>query len=191
MTKLRINIAFVILFFSIMATAQSETEVPQQVKVNFTETFISASTTTWSSDQNGNYAADFMHQSQNKTALYSKDGAWLLTETRLFPGQTPPSVLESLSKSFKAYDIQQIKKIETLHDISFKFQVRVKNSVYEIEIDLAGKIRSKRKIHDVDDVEEEQEHDQESGKEKGKEKKLKKKEKHKKDKNEKDYSNDH
>jgi hypothetical protein len=149
MIKVTMSIVFSVLVSSVTLMAQQQIEVPQEVKIQFLDDFISATNTTWNTDSTGNYKADFAHQSQTKTVFYKKDGTWLYTETQLFSGQVPSFVLEALSSTFKAYDLQQITKRDAKESASFHLKIRIKNAVYNIEMDSSGKIKNKRKLYNV------------------------------------------
>jgi hypothetical protein len=153
MIKVTLSIVLSVLGSSVTLIAQQHIEVPQEVKVQFMDDFISATNTTWDTDSTGHYRADFAHQSQTKTVFYKKDGTWLYTETQLFSGQVPASVLQTLSNSFKTYNLEQIVKRETKESLSFQLKIRIKNAVYNIEMDSFGKIKSKRKLYNVADQE--------------------------------------
>jgi hypothetical protein len=151
MIKVTMSIVFSVLISSVTLIAQQQIEIPQEVKIQFLDDFISATNTTWDTDSTGNYKAEFAHQSQTKTVFYKKDGTWLYTETQLFSGQVPSFVLQTLSSTFKAYDLHQITKRDAKESASFRLEIRVKNAVYEIKMDSAGKIKSKRKLYNVAD----------------------------------------
>jgi hypothetical protein len=181
---------------SLTLKAQNQIEIPHEVKLNFMEDFISASTIEWTADERGDYKADFVHQSEPKTAFYTKDGMWLRTETKLQSTQVPAQVLQSLSRDYKTYDIDQVTKLEMKLGVSFHFRIRIKDSVFDVEIDSSGKIKSKRKRDEVEGKEAEEAHEPEEREEerhngkknkKNKKDKSKKKHKHKEHKNKEDY----
>jgi hypothetical protein len=153
MIKVTMSIILSVLISSVTLIAQQQIEVPQEVKVQFMDDFISATNTTWDTDSTGNYKADFAHQSQTKTVFYKKDGTWLCTETQLFSGQVPSSVVQALTSTFKAYKLEQIVERDTKQSLSFQLKIRIKNAVYNIEMDSFGKIKSKRKLYNVADQE--------------------------------------
>jgi hypothetical protein len=151
MRKKTLYFVCVLLCLAQTLLAQDHIEVPVEVKLQFLDDFISAKNTTWLTDSTGNYKADFAHQSQVKTVFYKKDGTWLYTETELFGSQVPSLIHESLANAFKVYDIEQIRKRETKQSSSFQFKIRSKNALYGVEIDSAGKIKTKRKIYEFRD----------------------------------------
>lgn len=185
MIRIRLYCLAACSLFFFKLSAQDHFQVPQQVKAQFAEDFISASSTAWTDDHGGNYVASFVHQSEAKTAHYAKDGTWLLTETNLSQGQTPSTVIDALSDNFRINSIEQITKIQTLQGIYFRFSVRIKGTVYDIEVDSSGRIRNKKKVEVInedrkDDDDEEAEEDDKADK---KHKKKKAKKPRRKDKN--------
>lgn len=140
--------------------AQSSIEVPAKITTHFTSGFTNASTVSWKkSSGTGYYVADFMEGIHYKKVVYSSTGSFLFSETRLAPGQLPGNVSRTMSTEFFGFDMEQIRKVETVREVTVKIRIRNRNARYEVEIDLSGKVRGKRRLpkeyedehHDCDD----------------------------------------
>lgn len=94
----------------------------------------------------GYYVADFIEGPHYKKVVYSNTGSLLISKTRLAPGQLPNNVSRTILTEFFGFDMEQIRKVETLRGITVKIRIRNKDARYEMEIDLSGKVRSKRKL---------------------------------------------
>lgn len=128
-------------------SAQNTVEVPVKITSHFNSGFINASTVSWKkSSGTGYYVADFIEGVHYKKVVYSSTGSFLFSETRLAPGQLPENVSRTMSAEFFGFDMEQIRKVETVKEVTVKIRIRNKNARYEIEIDLSGKVRSKRKL---------------------------------------------
>ena len=128
-------------------SAQNTVKVPVKIASHFNSGFINASTVSWKkSSGTGYYVADFIEGLHHKKVVYSSTGSFLFSETRLAPDQLPENVSRTISSEFFGFDMEQIRKVETVREVTIKIRIGNKNARYEVEIDLSGKVRSKRKL---------------------------------------------
>ena len=149
-------------------SAQNSVDVPDKIVAHFNSGFSNASTVSWKkSPGTGHYVADFIEGLEYKQVVYSNIGSFLFSETRLAAGQLPGNVSRTMSTQFAGFNMEEIRKVETLREVTVRIRIRNKNVRYEVEIDLSGKVRSKRKlpkVYDDDDhdhEDDEREHEDE------------------------------
>lgn len=122
-------------------------EIPEKIATHFNSGFSNASTVSWKkSSGTGYYVADFIEGLHYRKVVYSGTGSFLFSETRLVPGQLPENVSRTMSTEFFGFNMEQIRKVETVREVTVKIRIRNRNARYEVEIDLSGKARSKRKL---------------------------------------------
>jgi hypothetical protein len=135
----------VMLILPLAALAQIEIEVPSNVKIQFMEDYVSATSATWQRDADNNYNVSFFHQSQNKTATYSVKGVKLIIKTRLTSlYQVPENIAHSTKIRLKNFTIEEISKVESAQQISYEITARKERNTYNLVFDPSGKFRKKR-----------------------------------------------
>ena len=157
-------------------SAQNSVKVPSNITARFAQGFSNSSdVSSRKSSGTAYYESDFVDGDHYKKVAYSATGSFVFSETRLSRGQLPENVSKTISTEFFGFDVDHIRRVETVREVTVKFRIRDRNARYEVEIDLSGKVRAKRRLpeehedehyehdHDHDD-DDEHDHDDDHGK---------------------------
>jgi hypothetical protein len=131
------------------SVAQEKQEIPNPVKIQFTEDFVSAMAVSWAQENESVFQVKFYHQSHHKIAAYTQDGTRVRTETQLYSlTQVPAKVARTISGRFRAYSVDQKTKIEGIStvDVLYKFILRKGTKRFEVILHPSGKIKDKTRF---------------------------------------------
>jgi hypothetical protein len=104
-----------------------------------------AEKTKWEMDYD-NYEAEFSIGKASYSALFSKEGAWMGTETLLKASELPKAIKDALSKEFgelSAYKVETSEKVETPATTRFELLVVKGEKRYEMFFTEKGEIIDK------------------------------------------------
>lgn len=113
----------------------SEKNLPQQMVSSFNAKFTSASKVKWFSENDSVYEASFVFNGREHSALFTKEGQWLETETPVITAELPLTVVQTLNNGFYNYRIKSCKQMETPSQGIF-YEVLVKNDMGALEVRL-------------------------------------------------------
>lgn len=122
-------------------------DVPYNVKIQFMDEYISASSASWNK-VNKEYLVCFNHQSHFKKATYSDNGIRMFVETKLMSlAEAPQAVGQAVKRRYRSYMIDDIWKTETSGEVIYKLLIRKEDKIYSIEFFQTGKQKSKTRIY--------------------------------------------
>lgn len=141
---------------SVEAQTVNDENVPVAVKDAFKTHFSIAEKVKWELEYD-NYEADFAVGKSEFSAVFDREGKWMLTETYMKAGELPKPVKETLTKEFgesKTYAIEDVSKQE-MPDNIVKYEMDVKKGelVYEVVVSDAGELQKKleKKVGEKED----------------------------------------
>lgn len=121
-------------------------DVPYNVKIQFMDDYISASSASWNK-VNTEYLVSFNHQSHFKKAAYSDNGTRMFLQTKLMSlAEAPQAVIQAVTKRYRSYMIDDIWKTETSDEVIFKLLIRKEEKIYTIEFFQTGKLKNKTRL---------------------------------------------
>ncbi|MBT1700376.1 hypothetical protein KK083_26045 [Fulvivirgaceae bacterium PWU4] len=121
-------------------------DVPYNVKIQFMDEYISASSASWNK-VNTEYLVSFNHQSHFKKASYASNGTRMFLETKLMSlAEAPQAVGQAIKRRYRSYMIDDIWKTETSDDVIYKLLIRKEDKIYSVEFFQTGKQKSKTRI---------------------------------------------
>jgi uncharacterized protein with ATP-grasp and redox domains len=119
----------------------SAKDVPANVKSSLEKNYA-VKDVDW--DKEGtNYEASFEQNGKDISLLFDASGAVLVTETEIKKDELPQSVLDTLTKDFAAYKIEETAKIETNGKISYEVEVEKGKQNFDLIFDVNGKLLEK------------------------------------------------
>ncbi len=113
----------------------SEKDIPPQMMSSFNSKYAGASKVKWSSENDSVYEARFVFSGRKHSALFSKEGQWLETETPIITAELPLTVVQTLNNGFFNYRIKSCEQIETPSQGMF-YEAIVKNAMGSLEVRL-------------------------------------------------------
>lgn len=145
----KILISALFLGFSVLtiqAQKLSDDNVPSSVKEAFKNRFSIAEKVKWELEYD-NYEADFTVGKSDFTAVFDKEGKWLLTQTYLKSTDIPKKVKETLTKEFgesSSYKLEDVNKQEAA-DNTVKYEMDVEKGTrhYLVLISESGELQKK------------------------------------------------
>jgi len=117
-----------IYFFLASCLANSQNEVPTEVKENFKKMYPNENDPDWHLDKNGNYESKFKKKGIHYRADYKPDGTWIETEQNIKKKELPKAILKRLKNDFDYEKIYEIEKVS-----NYK-----KGLFYDVELKIDG-----------------------------------------------------
>ena len=140
----RLCLTLALLIVSTSLSAQHE--VPYNVKIQFMDDYISASSASWNK-VNTEYLVSFNHQSHFKKAAYSDNGIRMSLETKLMSlAEAPAAVAQFVTKRYRSYFVDDIWQAEKSNEVVFKLLIRKDEKIYLLELFQNGKVKKKTKL---------------------------------------------
>jgi hypothetical protein len=137
---------FVLALILPFGTFAQEVDVPDKVKIQFTEDFISASKVKWNKGEHEHLTVIFFHQSQRKKATYSKDGILLALKIQLTSlVQVPEPVASRISKQYRSYSVDRIWQSQIADSATFDFLIHKDKKNFVLTFLPSGKLTHKIK----------------------------------------------
>lgn len=134
-------LTLVLLTISVHLFAQGD--VPYNVKIQFMDDYISASSASWNK-VNAEYLVSFNHQSHFKKAGYSGNGTRMFLETKLMSlAEAPQAVAQAITKRYRSYFIDDIWQTETSDEVVIKLLIRKDKKIYLLEFFQNGRMKNK------------------------------------------------
>lgn len=154
----------IILISAFLQAQQVDITLPGHVKNKFESEFVNASAVSWKSlPKSGNYEAIFLDKGARKRVRYSDKGIMLFSEENILQNQLSSNVKQKVEENFSGYNIKHISRIETSSRVFFRIRLGKRTDEYEVEFELSGKMKSKRRLGKIyreeDDEEEEYDDD--------------------------------
>lgn len=125
------------------ASAQS---IPEIISQNMSTSFASATNIEWNELSEGRYRANFIQNGIDKSALFSNTGNLLQLMFPVAPKDFPIEVNNSILKRFPGYEVMEALRVEISQEVTFKIKIRKGKEVFEVVIDVFGKIKRQIKI---------------------------------------------
>lgn len=118
------------LSLSMDACAQkvSEADVPQPVRTAFIKQFPKAEHARWEMETKTEYEVNFKVEGSDRSATYTKDGAWLETEHTIKADALPQPVRNAIAADYADQKVKAIEVAET-----------PKGTVYEVDMEKGEK----------------------------------------------------
>jgi uncharacterized protein YjiK/uncharacterized membrane protein YkoI len=101
----------------------TRTDLPDAVKVRFTETYPTAAKIDWDVEQD-NYEAEFEVSGRERTALFSAEGTLLRYTEEIEEQYLPDAALEEIRANFEQYKLDEVHRVQ-----------ENKNTFYEVELE--------------------------------------------------------
>ena len=143
------------------ATLQSfAQDAPTKVKDAFNKKFPNAKSVHWDKENATEWEAEFKMDGKEYSANFGTDGTWKETEYEISEKELPTVVKNTLSKTFKGYDVERAEVTETPKYKAYEVEIEKGETTMEVVIDEHGKVL-KKKVESEDDEEGDEEDDDE------------------------------
>jgi len=147
----------VLVMLILTATLQSfAQDVPSKVKDAFNKKFPQAKSVHWDNENATEWEAEFKMNGKEYSANFGTDGTWKETEHDISVKELPIAVKNTLSKTFKGYNIEDAEITETPTYKAYEVEIEKGETTMEVVIDEHGKILKKKVEKEEDDEGEEE-----------------------------------
>lgn len=138
-TVLAISVAI-----SSCAQSKNEGEMPENISTSFKLNFPTAKKVEWRKENDREWEAEFKMNDVKYSSNFSNAGKWLETEYQIKKSEIPANVKTVLDANFSGYDIENAEVSETVHGLSYEFEIEVEGQMYEVSIDSEGNLIKKK-----------------------------------------------
>jgi hypothetical protein len=156
--KKSIVLLSVFLLFGIVALSQ--TNVPDQVRKEFTGKYPSAKSVKWSSESPTEFEAEFTMNGKEMSASFDSKGKWMETETELEARDLPVAVTATLGKEFPGFKVVESSFLESPEMKGYEILLKNGETSLEVTIDMDGKVVRKTDVTKEENEEKEEKKNQ-------------------------------
>lgn len=150
MKKLIILLSFCFLAPAMRSQSLALENVPLAVVTTFKSMFSIAEKIKWELDYE-DYVAGFTVGKSDFSAIFDKEGKWLITESYMKPSDLPKAIKDVLIKEFgelSAYKVEAAKKVESATKIHYEMDIIKGEIMYEMIFSEKGEIIKKNETKD-------------------------------------------
>jgi uncharacterized protein YjiK len=115
------------------------TEVPEAVKVQFTERYPTIKQADWETE-NGNFEAEFKLSGLERTALFTPDGKLVSYTEEIDQRHLPKSILEELQAKYATYKIEEAHRVQQNGTALYVVELEDNMNDLELQFEASGKL---------------------------------------------------
>ena len=116
-------------------------KIPQAAKDAFTIKFPDAENVKWDKENSSEYEANFRMNMIKMSAIFTKDGIWMETETAIEIAQLPQPVLDAISHNYsngKLYGASKI--VRAYGTVIYEADIKMNSKKKEVLFDELGNV---------------------------------------------------
>lgn len=148
------KLIFILSLLLVVPTLRSQTLAPENVPAPVVSTFKSmfsiAEKVKWELDYE-DYVAGFTIGKADFSAIFDKEGKWLITESYIKPSDLPKAIKDALIKEFgelSAYKVEAAKKVESAEKHHYEMDIIKGEIMYEMVFSEKGEVIKKTETKD-------------------------------------------
>ena len=136
---------------AISLTACGQTRVPAVVKTSFNRKFPTVKKAHWAREGKTEWEAEFTMNGKDMSANFDFQGNWKETETTLKSTALSYKVMETLSKQFPGYSVEDVSFTKTPKYSAYEIVIEKGESRLEVTINKMGQVIAKENATDEND----------------------------------------
>jgi uncharacterized membrane protein YkoI len=117
----------------------TRTDLPDAVKVRFTETYPTAAKVDWDVEQ-GNYEAEFEVSGRERTALFSAEGNLLRYTEEIEEQYLPDAALEEIRVNYNQYKLDEVHRVQENEKTFYEVELEQNNQDRRLLFDSNGSL---------------------------------------------------